>query len=109
MHPDDDRSTDPRNGIEAGFRAIVATLRRSDPRFARRCSSPRPGWPSAAGLAVAAGVVVTLLLGVLPLAMGLHVGTPALLALGASFTLAMPVTAPLAVFALLSHHRPLWV
>ena len=53
------------------------------------------------------GVLVTLLLGIVPLALGLHTGVIALLVVGAIGCAVLPVAVPLAVRVLVRRARPM--
>jgi hypothetical protein len=89
------------------FAAIVHALARQDPRFVRRLTAPAPGALAVGDLMIIVGLVATVLLGVLPLALGLAHALAGLAVVGAVGCLLLPVGAPLAVRALLRHRRPL--
>ena len=90
------------------FSSIVAALGHDDPRFVRRCSPPRPGRPGAGHLMIMIGLAATLLLGALPLALGLHLQITALLVVGAVGCLVLPLAGPVAVRVVLMRIRPAW-
>lgn len=89
------------------FTAIVHALARQDPRFVRRMTAPAPGGLAVGDLMIVVGLVATVLLGVLPLALGLAHTLAGLTAVGVLGCLLLPVAAPLTVRALLRHLRPL--
>jgi hypothetical protein len=93
---------------EAGdaYTQIVRALARQDPRFVRRVSVPAGGL-GVGELMVLAGLLATVLFGVIPLALGLQSGASALVALGAAGCLLLPVGAPQVVRAVLRRLRPL--
>jgi hypothetical protein len=88
------------------YTQIVRALERQDPRFVRRVSAPADGL-GVADLMVLVGLFATILLGVIPLALGLQAGASAFVGLGAAGCLLLPVGAPLAVRAVLRRRRPL--
>ncbi|WP_433786138.1 DUF3040 domain-containing protein [Actinomycetospora sp. CA-101289] len=90
------------------YTQIVRALERQDPRFVRRVSEPAGGF-GAGELMVLLGLAATVLLGVIPLALGLQAGAPALVLLGTTGCLLLPVGAPLAVRGVLRRLRPLRV
>ena len=104
MQQDDD----PAGVTDRRFGAIVAALGREDPRFVRRCSPPPPGRLGAGHLMVLVGLVSTVLLGAVPLALGLHLQLTALIVLGAVGCLVLPLAGPVTVRVVLAHARPLW-
>jgi hypothetical protein len=73
----------------------------------RRVSAPVADGFGVGDLMVLAGLVVTVLCGVLPLALGVQAGATALVVLGATGCLVLPVAAPLTVRAVLRWRRPL--
>lgn len=95
-HPDDER-----------FDGIVAHLRHEDPRFVRRVSAPPAVGLGVGDLMIVVGLVATVLLGVVPLAIGLHAGAMPLLVAGALGCALLPVGAPLLVRTVLRRARPL--
>lgn len=101
---DADRPADPH---AERFAAIVRGLARQDPRFVRRVTAPPPTGLAVGDLMLVLGLVATLLLGALPLALGLHSGITALLVMGGLGCVVLPVGAPLAVRAVLRRARPL--
>ena len=97
-----------RAALERQFHAIVGALRHDDPRFVRRVSRGGIGPFDATDLMIGAGLLATLLLGVLPLALGVQLGLVALLVPGLVGCVAFPVVVPLLVRRLVVRHRPLW-
>lgn len=87
------------------FLGIVAALTRQDPRFVRRVSPQKRGLVIG-DLMLVLGLVATVVLGALPLALGLHFGATALLAVGAAGCLVLPVGAPVIVRSVLRRTRP---
>lgn len=106
MSRDDEPTTDRRR--EDQFGAIIHTMLAADPRFARRVAPRAPGWPATAGLAIIAGIVATVLAGIVPLVLGLHTAAPMMIILGAGAILVLPVTVPFATLASVSRMRPNW-
>jgi len=88
------------------YTQIVQALARQDPGFVRRVSAPAGGF-GVGELMILVGLLATVLLGVIPLALGLQAGATALVGLGAVGCLLLPVGAPLAVRAVLRRLRPL--
>lgn len=88
------------------YTQIVRALERQDPRFVRRVSAPAGGL-GVGDLMILAGLLATVLLGVIPLALGLQAGASALVGLGAAGCLLLPLGAPLVVRAVLRRLRPL--
>ena len=99
-----ERAVDP---YRAPFDAMVRALAAQDPRFVRRVSVPGPRRLAVGHLMLLAGLLGTLLLGVLPLAIGVHTGSVALLVIGALGSTLLPAGAPLAVRIVLHRMRPL--
>lgn len=99
---------EPSDVTERRFDAVVVALVAGDPRFARRVAAPRPSRLSAGGLALLIGLLVTLAVGFVPLALGLHRHSDVLLAVGAVGLIVLPLAVPLAVRALVRRARPLW-
>ncbi|WP_433034623.1 DUF3040 domain-containing protein [Actinomycetospora sp. CA-053990] len=99
-----ERAVDP---YRAPFDAMVRALAAQDPRFVRRVSVPGPRRLAVGHLMLLAGLVSTLLLGVLPLAIGVHTGSVVLLVIGALGSTLLPAGAPLAVRIVLHRMRPL--
>ena len=91
------------------FAAVVAALGAEDPRFLRRVSRPRPGRPDGGHLMLGVGLLLTLVLGVVPLAVGLHLQVTALLLVGAIGCAVLPPAGPLTTRAVLRRVRPLWL
>ena len=95
-----------RSPVDRRFHAIIGALRTADPRFARRVSEPhrlRSGQ-----IMMLAGLVATLLVGVLPLAIGIQMQLAALLTIGAIGTAFGPVVVPPLVGVVLGRIRPAW-
>lgn len=88
------------------YTQIVRALARQDPHFVRRVSAPADGL-GVADVMVLVGLLATVLLGVIPLALGLQADAAGLVALGATGCLLLPVGAPLVVRAVLRRLRPL--
>jgi Protein of unknown function (DUF3040) len=88
------------------YTQIVQALARQDPRFVRRVSAPARGF-GVGELMILTGLLATVLLGVIPLALGLQADASALVGLGAAGCLLLPVGAPLVVRAVLRRLRPL--
>jgi hypothetical protein len=103
-NPAEQRAVDP---YRAPFDAMVRALAAQDPRFVRRVSVPRARRLGVGHLMLLAGLVSTLLLGVVPLAIGVHTGSVVLLVVGALGSTLLPVGAPLAVRIVLHRTRPL--
>ena len=105
--PSSENDTRPeRTPIDRRFAAMIGALRASDPRFARRVSEPhrlRSGH-----IMMLVGFVATLLLGVVPLAVGIQAQLAALLIIGAVGIAFVPVTVPPTVRLLLTRLRPAW-
>lgn len=104
MQQDDD----PASVTNRRFSSIVAALGHDDPRFVRRCSPRRPGRPGVGHLMIVIGLAATLLLGALPLALGLYLEITALLVAGAVGCLVLPLAGPVAVRVVLMRIRPAW-
>ena len=99
---------EPSDVTERRFEAVVVALAADDPRFARRLSAPRAARLPAGALAMVVGLLVTVAGGVVPLAMGLHLRSDALLVVGAVGLIVLPLAVPLAVRGLVRRVRPLW-
>lgn len=99
-----ERAVDP---YRAPFDAMVRALAAQDPRFLRRVSVPRARRLGVGHLMLLAGLVTTLVLGVVPLAIGVHTGSVVLLVIGALGSILLPAGAPLAVRIVLHRTRPL--
>jgi hypothetical protein len=105
--PTSERDTRPdRSPIDRRFAAIVGALRASDPRFARRVSEPRR--LGSGPIMMLTGLVATVLVGVLPLAVGIQTQVAVLLAVGAVGIAIAPVIVPPLVGLLLHRMRPAW-
>lgn len=107
---DDPTSENPtrpgRSPLDRRFAAIVGALRTADPRFARRVSEPhrlRSGH-----IMMLVGLVATVLVGILPLAVGIQTQLAALLTVGAVGIAFAPVITPPLVGVLLQRLRPAW-
>ncbi|HSK61942.1 MAG TPA: DUF3040 domain-containing protein [Actinomycetospora sp.] len=88
------------------YTQIVRALERQDPRFVRRVSAPAGGL-GVGDLMILGGLLATVLLGMIPLALGMQAGATALVGLGAAGCLLLPVAAPLGMRAVLWRLRPL--
>lgn len=93
--------------VDRAFTSIVRALALEDPRFVRRVTTPPPGGLGTGDLMIVVGLLATVLLGILPLALGLQTGVTVLLVLGATGTAVLPVAAPLIVRGLLRRARPM--
>jgi hypothetical protein len=108
----DDSGEDPtsedthRSPVDRRFAAIIGALRDADPRFARRVSEAHRLRSS--HIMILAGLVATLLVGVLPLAVGIQTQLAALLVVGAIGIAVGPVTVPPLVGVVLGRVRPAW-
>ena len=103
-----DRPTDPvTDPVTERFGAIVDALAQDDPRFVRRVSAPAPGRMGAGNLALVLGMVAAVVLGAVPLVLGLHLGSIVLAVIGAVGCLLLPVGVPLLLRTVLSRTRPL--
>lgn len=103
---DSARADGGRAPVDRRFADLVGALRTSDPRFARRVSEPhrlRSGQ-----IMTLLGFVATVLLGLIPLAIGIHLQAAVLLTLGAVGTAFSPVLVPPVVGVVLGRVRPLW-
>lgn len=113
QHPDDfgsslfDSTPEARAHVDRQFAAIVRGLEADDPRFVRQLTRPAPRGVGAASVMIVIGVVATVVLGIVPLALGVHAQVLALMIVGAVGCVLMPVATPLAVRRLLRHVRPL--
>ncbi|WP_433800067.1 DUF3040 domain-containing protein [Actinomycetospora sp. CA-084318] len=106
QRPDSPRADGGRSPVDRRFAALVGALRTSDPRFARRFSEPhrlRSGQ-----IMTLLGFVATVLLGLIPLTLGIHLQAAVLLTLGAIGTAFSPVLVPPVVGVVLARVRPLW-
>jgi hypothetical protein len=105
--PTPEKDTHPeRSPVDRRFAAIIGVLRTADPRFARRVSEPhrlRSGQ-----IMMLTGLAATLLVGVLPLAVGIQMQLAALLIVGAFGISFGPVVVPPLVRVVLSRVRPAW-
>ncbi|MCD2188902.1 DUF3040 domain-containing protein [Actinomycetospora soli] len=106
QRPDSPRADGGRAPVDRRFAALVGALRTGDPRFARRVSEPhrlRSGQ-----IMTLLGFVATVLLGLIPLTLGIHLQAAVLLTLGAIGTAFSPVLVPPVVGVVLARVRPLW-
>ncbi|MDL5155824.1 DUF3040 domain-containing protein [Actinomycetospora termitidis] len=106
QRPDTARADGGRAPVDRRFAALVGHLRASDPHFARRVSEPhrlRSGQ-----IMTLLGFVATLVLGIVPLVVGIHLQAAGLLTLGAIGTAFTPVVVPPVVGLVLGRLRPLW-
>ncbi|WP_018334127.1 DUF3040 domain-containing protein [Actinomycetospora chiangmaiensis] len=106
QRPDSARADGGRAPVDRRFASLVGDLRTSDPRFARRVSEPhrlRSGQ-----IMMLLGFVATVLLGLIPLALGIHLQAAVLLTFGAIGTAFSPVVVPPLAGVVLSRIRPLW-
>jgi heme A synthase len=105
--PTSENDTRPeRSPVDRRFAAIIGALRAEDPRFARRVSEPhrlRTGH-----IMMLTGLVATVLLGVLPLAVGIQTQLAVLLTIGAIGIAFGPVIVPPLVGVVLHRARPAW-
>ena len=93
--------------VDRAFAAIVRSLAREDPRFARRLSTSGPAGLGTGHVMTLLGLLATILVGVVPLAVGLHTGLVVLTWIGAAGCALLPVLVPLAVRLVLRRVRPL--
>ena len=115
MHQGDQAGDDPtsendtrpeRSPIDRRFAVIIGALRAADPHFARRVSEAhrlRSGQ-----IMMLTGLVATLLLGIVPLALGIQIQITALLTFGAIGIAFAPVVVPSLVGVVLGRVRPAW-
>lgn len=89
------------------FAGIVRALGAEDPGFVRRLTRPGPASLGAGNVMIIVGLLAAVVLGVVPLAVGLHTGVLGLLVVGGLGCIVMPVAAPLAAGALVRHRWPL--
>lgn len=102
---------DPRESAEVTdrrFDAVVVGLGHDDPRFVRRVSPPVRARVPVVALALGIGLVATVLLGIVPLGLGLHRHSTALLATGGVGLLVLPLLVPVVVRVVVRRVRPLW-
>ena len=91
--PASENDTRPeRSPIDRRFAAIIGALRAADPHFARRVSEARR--LRSGQIMMLAGLVATVLVGVLPLALGIQTQLAALLTVGAIGIAFGPVLVP---------------
>lgn len=84
----------PPSPVDEAFADIVADLRAGDRRFARRVRHPADRRVGTLNLAIVVAALATVLLGVVPLAVGVHTGVLALLIVGAVSCVVLPVAIP---------------
>jgi hypothetical protein len=104
--PETPRADGGRAPVDRRFADLIGALRTADPRFARRTSEPhrlRSGQ-----IMTLLGFVATVLLGLIPLAVGIQLQAAVLLTLGAVGTAFSPVVVPPLVGLVLARVRPLW-
>jgi hypothetical protein len=109
-HPEDPApapARTPGTPVDRAFAAIVRSLTVQDPRFVRRVTRSGPGRVGVGDVMIVAGLLTTLLLGVLPLAVGLQTGLVVLLVLGVLGCTVLPIAAPLVVRRVVLRLRPL--
>lgn len=95
-----------RASVERRFAAMIGALCADDPRFARRVSeAPRF---SSGQIMMLAGLLATLLFGIVPLAAGIQAQVAVLLTLGAVGIAFLPVVVPSVVGLALHRLRPAW-
>lgn len=92
--------------VDRRFAALVGTLCAADPRFARRVSEARR--LRTGQIMMLVGLVATILLGIVPLMVGMHTQAVSLLTVGAVGMAFVPVTVPLVVGLILRRVRPAW-
>lgn len=95
-----------RSPVDHRFAAIVAALRAADPHFARRVAEPRR--LGSGPIMMLTGLAAALLLGVLPLAVGIQTQLEVLLVTGALGIALTPVIVAMLVGVLLHRVRPAW-
>ncbi|MCD2192237.1 DUF3040 domain-containing protein [Actinomycetospora endophytica] len=115
MHPGDQADEEPtsekdtrpgRGPVDRRFAAIIGALRTEDPRFARRVSEARR--LRSGQIMMLVGFLATLLLGVVPLALGVQTQITVLLTFGAIGIAFVPVIVPPMVGLMLGRMRPAW-
>ena len=102
------RDDDGTSVTDRRFVALVAALGHEDPRFMRSVADRRTGRMGVGNLAVVAALAATVLLGAVPLGLGLHLSSGALIVLGAIGCVLLPVVVPLALVLVLRRVRPAW-
>lgn len=109
MHPDDLPPTRPHDpAVDRRFTAIVSALGRDDPDFVRRHAPRRSRRFSIVEMTLVVGLLVAVLFGVLPLALGLQFHVVALAVVGCVGCAVLPVLVPWAMRRTIRRHRPLW-
>jgi hypothetical protein len=106
QRPESAHADGGRTPVDRAFAALVGTLRAADPRFARRVSEPRR--LRSGQIMTLLGFVATVLLGLIPLTVGIQTQAAVLLTLGAIGTAFSPVVVPPVVGLVLGRVRPLW-
>ncbi|HEY2225502.1 DUF3040 domain-containing protein [Actinomycetospora sp.] len=105
--PSSEKDTRPERGpVDRRFTSIIGALRADDPRFARRVSEARR--LRSGQIMMLVGFVATLVLGMVPLALGVQTQITVLLTLGAVGIAFTPVTVPPLVGLVLGRLRPAW-
>jgi hypothetical protein len=105
--PTSEKDTRPeRSPVDRRFAAIIGALRAEDPRFARRVSEARR--LRSGQIMMLVGFLATLLLGVIPLALGVQTQITVLLTVGAIGIAFIPVVVPPVVGFVLGRMRPAW-
>jgi hypothetical protein len=92
--------------MDRRFAAIIGALRSEDPRFARRVAEARR--LRSGQIMMLVGFLATLVLGVVPLALGVQTQITVLLTLGAVGIAFAPVSVPPVVGIVLGRMRPAW-
>jgi hypothetical protein len=105
--PSSEKDTRPeRSPVDRRFADIIGALRAQDPHFARRVSEARR--LRSGQIMMLVGFVATLVLGVVPLALGIQTQLTVLLTLGAVGVAVAPVLVPSLVRLVLHRVRPAW-
>jgi hypothetical protein len=105
--PTSEKDTRPeRSPVDRRFAAIIGALCTHDPRFARRVSEARR--LRSGQIMMLVGFVATLVLGVVPLTLGIQTQLAVLLTLGAVGIAFAPVVVPPLVGLVLHRVRPAW-
>lgn len=109
-HPEDPAPAPagtPGTPVDRAFAAIVRAMTIQDPRFVRRMTRRGPFGLGVGDVMMLVGLLTTVLLGVLPLAVGLHTGFVLLLVVGALGCTVLPVASPFVVRRVVLRRRPL--
>jgi hypothetical protein len=105
--PMSEKDTRPeRSPVDRRFAAIIGALRAEDPRFARRVAEARR--LRSGQIMMLVGFLATLVLGVVPLALGVQTQITVLLTVGAIGIAFVPVVVPPVVGLVLGRMRPAW-